>query len=84
MQLVRNLNDLARATMSRIQACLSAVPEGDLDAQHNWYDNDGETVRLRGLISVYYGALNNPPDNVIGVGAITYAEMKLVEAQREG
>ena len=34
------------------------------------------------LFKIYIEALNNPPEGVIGVGAITYAEHKLQEAQQ--
>ncbi|MGB1305750.1 hypothetical protein [Pseudoalteromonas marina] len=37
----------------------------------------------RDLFHVYNTALNNPPEGVIGVGAITYAENKLAEYQAE-
>jgi hypothetical protein len=43
---------------------------------------DHEQVRLlQRLIKTYFDALHNPPDGVIGVGAITYAEQQLVAAQ---
>jgi len=37
--------------------------------------------KLRVLVGVYFDALHDPPEGVIGVGAITYAEYKLIEAQ---
>lgn len=37
---------------------------------------------LRRLIKVYLDAYANPPEGVIGVGAITYAEQCLMEAQK--
>lgn len=37
---------------------------------------------FQALFQVYYDALNNPPDGVIGVGAITYAEHVLQEYQK--
>jgi len=40
-----------------------------------------EKDKLSSLLSVYSNALYNPPEGVIGVGAITYAEHKLIEAQ---
>ena len=49
------------------------------------YDEGGDKQDfsdLRRLVNVYYDALNNPPEGVIGVGAITYAEQKLMEAQQ--
>jgi hypothetical protein len=33
------------------------------------------------LAKVYFNALNNPPEGVIGVGAITYAEQQMLIAQ---
>ena len=44
--------------------------------------NEPELERFRYLLKVYYEAQENPPEGVIGVGAITYAEHKLVEAQQ--
>ena len=44
--------------------------------------NEPELERFRYLLKVYYEAQENPPEGVIGVGAITYAEQKLVEAQQ--
>ena len=39
--------------------------------------------RWRDLFYVYNTALNNPPEGVIGVGAITYAEQELAKYQEE-
>ena len=36
---------------------------------------------FRRLIKVYWDAYNNPPDGVIGVGCVTYAEDALINAQ---
>ena len=44
--------------------------------------NDPEAMRFSQLMHIYYQAQTNPPEGVIGVGAITYAEQKLVEAQQ--
>lgn len=35
----------------------------------------------RRLIKVYMTASHNPPDGVVGVGIITYAEQQLIAAQ---
>ena len=40
-----------------------------------------QTQYMAGLIRVYFDAYNNPPENVIGVGAITYAQQQLIKAQ---
>ena len=41
-----------------------------------------EASHFRHLLGVYHEAVCDPPEGVIGVGAITYAEHKLVEAQQ--
>jgi hypothetical protein len=40
-----------------------------------------QTQRMAGLIRVYFDAYNNPPEGIIGVGAISYAEYQLIKAQ---
>ena len=45
----------------------------DESAKNQWRD----------LFHVYNTALNNPPEGVIGVGAITYAEQELAKYQKE-
>jgi hypothetical protein len=44
--------------------------------------NDPEVMRFSQLMSIYFEAQLNPPEGVIGVGIITYAQQKLVEAQQ--
>ena len=54
-----------------------------LEAQHKPVTgNEPELERFRYLLQIYNHAQDNPPEGVIGVGAITYAEQKLVEAQQ--
>jgi len=48
-----------------------------------WLANNDGVVRLSILARVYFKALHNPPDGVIGVGAITYAEKKLCDFQQD-
>lgn len=43
--------------------------------------DEAQLKALVDLLRVYFDALNNPPDGVIGVGAITYAESALVDYQ---
>lgn len=43
--------------------------------------NPAEVERLRYLYNVYWEAYHSPPDSVIGVGQITYAEAALIAAQ---
>jgi hypothetical protein len=43
---------------------------------------DADSVAMfRRLLRVYFDALHNPPQFVIGVGAISYAQEMLVNAQ---
>lgn len=46
--------------------------------------NEEQISRLRELIHVYFEAYQNPPQFVIGVGAITYAQDALVAYQLNG
>jgi len=43
---------------------------------------DAEFKRLQELMKVYRDAERNPPDGVIGVGAISYAEFVLQVVQK--
>ena len=44
-----------------------------------------EAANLKALFRVYLDARDNPPEGVIGVGAITYAETVLIDYQlKEG
>ena len=43
-------------------------------------DPDGVKELVR-LTKVYWQAFHNPPEGIIGVGAITYAQEALIEAQ---
>jgi len=45
--------------------------------------NEDTKAKWRSLYKVYREALDAPPFGVIGVGAITYAESKLLEAQQD-
>ena len=55
-----------------------------LSAASSLSAEDVESLRRLGdLIRVYQSALHNPPDGVIGVGAITYAEQALINHQLE-
>ena len=42
-----------------------------------------ERLRLARLFRVYFNAKANPPEGIIGVGAITYAEQMLQRSQQE-
>lgn len=60
-----------------------------IDAYTNWleeqtlpvYVGEPELQEFRRLFKVYWDAQKDPPPGIIGVGIITYAEMKLREAQ---
>jgi hypothetical protein len=74
----RNLKELTDGIMSCVNRC--PFPEKDGDAQA-WYADDPESARVTRLVNIYFDALQNPPEGVVGAGAISYAEQKLVEAQ---
>ena len=57
--------------ISDLVASAETLDINDDTAKHNWRD----------LFHVYNSALNNPPEGVIGVGAITYAESELLAFQ---
>jgi hypothetical protein len=53
-----------------------------VDAMYLCDIDDADSVAMfRRLIAVYFDALHNPPQFVIGVGAISYAQEMLVRAQ---
>ena len=53
------------------------------DAIYTAYTQDMSLAEpLAALLVVYFDAMHNPPDGVIGVGAITYAEQMLIAAQQ--
>jgi hypothetical protein len=57
-----------------LESLCSAMVRCDL------HDTDSVAV-FRRLVRVYFDALHNPPQFVIGVGAISYAQEMLVNAQ---
>lgn len=59
------------ASLSELAQALDQIDMTDTD----------QIERFRRLIRVYMDASQNPPDGVIGVGIITYAESALVSAQ---
>lgn len=40
-----------------------------------------QTQYMAGLIRVYFDAEKNPPEGIVGVGIITYAQQQLIKAQ---
>ena len=59
------------ASLSELAMALDQIDMTDTD----------QIERFRRLIRVYMTATENPPDGVVGVGIITYAEATLVSAQ---
>lgn len=57
-----------------LKALTNAIDQIDMAHQE-------QVAEWRHLVSVYFDALYNPPQGVIGVGAITYAEDTLINAQ---
>ena len=60
-------------TFKDLAAAADKIDLTDESAKRHW----------RNLYYVYINALDNPPAGVIGVGAITYAEFKLAQFQKE-
>jgi hypothetical protein len=53
-----------------------------VDAMYLCDVDDADSVDMfRHLVAVYFDALHNPPEFVIGVGAISYAQEMLFKAQ---
>ncbi len=62
--MIRTFDELCRAIADRLNEC---EDEDQIMA-------DAELMRLADLASAYMDAERNPPEGIIGVGAITYAE----------
>lgn len=77
--MIKNWNELATLVVARALA----MPLGTLEENKAWADADPDTQLIRRLYQVYTDAMANPPEGVIGVGIITYAEQKMVEAQED-
>lgn len=73
----RTLDDIAVALFLAMEGMPEDGSAGD------WLAGNEEVVRLSALARVYFKALHNPPDGVVGVGAVTYAEKKLVDFQHQ-
>jgi hypothetical protein len=67
----RTFDDLCRAIHAEMQGMTTKQEIRDSETLH----------RLAKLVSIYMDAESNPPDGVIGVGCITYAEQMLQAAQ---
>ena len=57
-----------------IEALAIAINQIDLS-------DDEQVNKLRRLVQTYWDVYHNPPEGIIGVGAITYAQDALIEAQ---
>ena len=57
-----------------IEALAIAINQIDLS-------DDEQVNKLRRLVQTYWDAYHNPPEGIICVGAITYAQDALIEAQ---
>lgn len=58
-----------------LESLCQAIWQGGKD------DDPGWVKELGRLTKVYWDAYHNPPEGVIGVGAITYAQEALIAAQ---
>lgn len=78
--MIKNFDELVTVMME----CINRMPEGTDAERRAWADADVQVQVVRRLLDIYNEAESNPPYGVIGVGAITYAERKLQEAQQDG
>lgn len=77
--MIKNFDGLVLAMME----CIDRMPEGTDAERRAWADADAQVQVFHRLLDIYNEAKANPPDGVIGVGTITYAEHKLQEAQQD-
>ena len=75
----RNLGDLIIAVLNGMERKPPGLTHDEAVA---WYKSQPDMVELSRLCGVYFDAQRNPPEGVIGVGAITYAEQMLQAAQK--
>jgi len=78
--MIKNYDELVQAFIN----CACRTPDGTHEEIVAWADADAQVQEVRRLLKIYNEAEANPPYGVIGVGAITYAERKLQEAQQDG
>lgn len=72
----RTLDDISKDLFEAMKDMPEDGSAGD------WLAGNEEMQRLSVLARVYFKALHNPPDGVVGVGAVTYAQNKLVDFQQ--
>ena len=74
----RTFDDLCRAAAEG----MGEMPHGlTHDEMKAWVEGRPDLQEIVRLINVYCDAESNPPEGIIGVGCITYAEQMLQEAQ---
>lgn len=76
--MIRNFDDLTNAIVDFMGRTPQGMPNLELAA---WCQSQPEFLTLQELAKVYLRAKAHPPEGVIGVGAITYAERCLIDAQ---
>ena len=74
----KTIYDVYKGMISRIGALPDGLSKEDAMA---WFNADAESKELAKLVEMYFDAEHNPPQGVIGVGAITYAQGVLQAAQ---
>jgi len=78
MTVFRTFDDLCRAVAQGLQRMPDNLTQEEGRA---WCLTQPDLMEVVRLVNVYFEAENNPPEGVIGVGAITYAEQMLLLAQ---
>lgn len=70
----KNFDDLCRAVAQGLHRIPEPVTREKIEA-------DPELMEICRLVKIYCDAERNPPEGIIGVGCITYAEQMLQDAQ---
>jgi len=83
MKLLHDFSDVCKAAFDIIEDCRASGIDPASEAAKDWHENNPESVYMQKLFRVYNDAKDNPPEGIIGVGAITYAEEKLIQYQLE-
>lgn len=74
----RNFKELLNASLDIMDKHIC----DDISVFAERINSDADFVRLKELLRIYNDAERNPPDGVIGVGAISYAEFVLQVVQK--
>lgn len=74
----RNFDELLNASLDIMDKHIC----DDIEVFAAGVNGDAEFLRIKAMMQVYNDAERNPPEGVIGVGAISYAEFVLQMVQK--